>query len=121
MWIKVIKTGYICKNNVPQETMRVLENNYTERAKTLLHRELAAALEIKEEEVGQYDIDKLFIVITTPHVAALPVKNHGEWFKPPKLHLNKPVEDDHPATLATLGFEFYSAFLANVEAEFFAG
>lgn len=48
MWIKVIKTGYICKNNVPQETMRVLENNYTERAKTLLHRELAAALEIKE-------------------------------------------------------------------------
>ena len=83
--------------------------------------DLIESIEIKEEEVGQYDIDKLFIVITTPHVAALPVKNHGEWFKPPKLHLNKPVEDDHPATLATLGFEFYSAFLANVEAEFFAG
>ena len=54
MWIKVIKTGYICKNNVPQETMRVLEHNYTERAKTLLHRELAAALEIKEEDVEAF-------------------------------------------------------------------
>lgn len=78
-------------------------------------------LEITQENFNQHDIDKLFMVITSPHVIALPVKNHGEWFNPPKSHLNKPVEDDHPATLAALGFEFYSAFLADVEAEFFAG
>lgn len=51
MWIKVIKTGYICKNNVPQETMRVLENNYTERVKTLLHRELQQRLRSKRKRL----------------------------------------------------------------------
>lgn len=53
-WIKVIKTSYICRNKVPGETMRILEDEYAGRAKTMLHRELAAALEIEESEVEAF-------------------------------------------------------------------
>ncbi len=53
-WIHVIKTNYICKNSMHGETMRILEEEYTARAKRMLHKELASALEIDESEVEKF-------------------------------------------------------------------
>jgi len=77
-------------------------------------------IEIDESEANNYNADELFIELTSPHIEALPVKNQGKWFNPPKSHLGKAIEDIHPVTLAEHGFEFYSKFLAETERKFFA-
>lgn len=70
-------------------------------------------------QVVQYEGDPMIVEDTPPHPVAVPVKNNGEWFNPPKVHLDQPIPNCHPLLLAELGLKFYSKYLDEVEEKFF--
>lgn len=76
-------------------------------------------MEIRNGQVVHYEGDPMVVEETPPHPVAVPVKNNGEWYNPPSIHLDKPVANHHPTLLAELGIEFYSNFLKEVEHKFF--
>ena len=53
IWIKAIKSAYIKKDR-SSKACSDIESEYTERTKKLLHKELAQALQIPEEEVEDF-------------------------------------------------------------------
>ena len=53
IWIKAIKSAYIQKDH-NSKAYSDIESEYTERTKKLLHKELAQALQIPEEEVEDF-------------------------------------------------------------------
>lgn len=77
-------------------------------------------MEIRNGEVVHYEGDPMIVEETPPHPVAVPVKNNGEWYNPPTIHLDKPVANHHPVLLAELGIEFYGTFLREVEKKFFS-
>ncbi|MCQ4813893.1 hypothetical protein [Cloacibacillus evryensis] len=53
-WLKVVKSCWLRREEDSGKITGTLESEYGKRAKRLLHAELAAALEIKEEEVESF-------------------------------------------------------------------
>ncbi|MDO4559806.1 MAG: hypothetical protein Q4C86_02550 [bacterium] len=53
-WLKVVKSCWLRKDENAGRIEGALEGEYGERAKRQLHAELAAALEIKEDEVESF-------------------------------------------------------------------
>lgn len=70
-------------------------------------------------QIVEYRGDPLVVTEVPPLPVALRVINNGQWYEPPTSHLDQPITDLHPTKLATLGLEFYKAFLAEVERIFF--
>jgi hypothetical protein len=70
--------------------------------------------------VSHYEGDPMIQETVMPHPIAIKVQNNGEWYNPPSAHLEKPIENHHPVTLALLGFNFYKDFLEQVEKKFFS-
>ena len=77
-------------------------------------------MEIRNGEVVHHEGDPMIVEETLPHPVAVPVRNNGEWFNPPSLHLEQPIKSFHPVHLAELGLSFYLGYLKEVEKKFFA-
>jgi hypothetical protein len=78
--------------------------------------------ELSIDAKGQIKIDAsddVIVEIINPKVVAVKVLNNGEWYNPPSTHLDNPVSDHHPVTLAELGLKFYEKFIAEAEQRFF--
>lgn len=58
-WLKVVKSCWLRKEEASGHIEGTLEKEYGSRARRQLHAELAAALEIKEEEVEAFIGDYL--------------------------------------------------------------
>jgi len=76
-------------------------------------------MEIRNGEVVHYEGDPMIFEETPPHPVAVPVKNNGEWFKPPTSHLGVQITTHHPVFIAELGLKFYSDYLNEIQNKFF--
>ena len=77
-------------------------------------------MEIRNGQVVRYEGDPMVVEETAAQPIAVAVKNGGEWFNPPRTHLDQAVNSHHPVYLAELGLRFYSDLLAEVANRFFA-
>jgi len=76
-------------------------------------------MEIRGGEIAAYEGDPIIVEDKPPQPVAVPVKNNGEWYNPPTLHLGNPVTNHHPVALAELGLKFYENYVNDVERQFF--
>ncbi|MCO8086696.1 hypothetical protein [Acinetobacter lwoffii] len=75
---------------------------------------------ISNGSLSHYEGDPMIQETVMPHPIAIKVQNNGEWYNPPSKHLESPIENHHPVTLALLGLKFYSDFIDQVEIKFFS-
>jgi hypothetical protein len=76
-------------------------------------------MEINNGEIVRYEGDPIVVEEIPSTIAAVSVKNSGEWYNPPTSHLGKPVVSQHPLELAVLGHAFYEGYLNEIEKTFF--
>ena len=67
----------------------------------------------------RYEGSPAEIRVVRPHVRLERVYDRGEWYNPPTQHLSTPLSQRDPVAVATLGFDYYRAFLTDAEATFF--
>ncbi|NMY45301.1 hypothetical protein [Pseudomonas sp. WS 5027] len=79
----------------------------------------SCVITFKDGEMVIESDDPLVITNTPPHPAALPVKNHGDWYNPPTSHIGQMLTNRHPTEFALLGLNFYKNFVNDVENTFF--
>ena len=77
-------------------------------------------MEIRGGEVVHYEGDPMIVEDHPPQPIAVRVKNHGEWFNPPSMHLGQPVASHHPVLLAELAYRFYVSYVESVAQKFFS-
>ena len=70
--------------------------------------------------VTHYEGDPMIEETVLSHPRAVKVKNNGEWYNPPTVHLGKNIKNQHPVTSAEFGLIFYNDFLIQVEDKFFS-
>ena len=75
---------------------------------------------ISNGNISHYEGDPMIQETVMPHPISIKVQNNGEWYNPPSKHLENPIENHHPVTLALLGLKFYSDFIHQVESKFFS-
>ena len=70
-------------------------------------------------DITHYEGDPLVVKDHPATIEAVRVKNAGNWYNPPTMHLEQQIASHHPVVLAELGFQFYEKFLKETEVIFF--
>jgi len=76
-------------------------------------------LEIVNGQIVHYEGDPVILTHYPSRVLVKKVLNSGNWYNPPTVHLNNPLNSGDPRVLGKLGLEFYERFVDDAEAKFF--